>query len=224
MYSTHEGHEERDNSDVPSGGTPVSSSTLSDPMRSHRSEKYTPGSDRLGHRIRAEIEKYFLHLLRYVLAVTIGRCELVVGEPTLGTKTICRRVQKVVGCDQCVPYVVSRPIPRGKTLRKVIITIVSKDQGWSAYEDDQGTYRNSWTWFELSVGPPSKDSGEKWRGEVVRNLHAHGDFMKHTIEMLDRELYEKAESGDVLTVWALAKFSGWENTVKKVKIQYVVSK
>ena len=46
--------------------------------------------------------------------------------------------------------------------------------------------------------------------------------MKYTIEMLDRELYEKAESGDVLTVWALAKFSGWTNTVKKATLRDVV--
>ena len=104
----------------------------------------------------------------------------------------------------------------------VIITVVSKDQGWSDHLDDYGTYRNSWTWFELSVGPPTEDSREKWRGLVVRNLHAHGDFKEHTIEITDGELYEKAESGDVLTVWALAKFEGWRNTVKKVVIRYVV--
>ena len=57
---------------------------------------------------------------------------------------------------------------------------------------------------------------------VVRNLHAHSDFKEHTIEITDGKLYEKAKSGDVLTVWALARFSGWKNTVKKVTIRYVV--
>ena len=66
----------------------------------------------------------------------------------------------------------------------------------------------------LTVGLPSKDSAVKWRGEVVRNLHAHGDFMKYTIEMLDRELYEKAESGDVLTVWALARYVPWAGRIR----------
>ena len=121
-----------------------------------------------------------------------------------------------------IPYLVSRPIPAGKTLKKVVITVISKDQGWSSYTSDHGTYNNSWTWFELSVGSPSEGSGEKWRGEVVRNLHAHGDFKEHTIKISDEGLYENAESGDVLTVWALAKFMGWKNTVKKVKIRYVV--
>ena len=63
---------------------------------------------------------------------------------------------------------------------------------------------------------------EKWCGEVVRNLHAHGDFEEHTVEIADGELYEKAKSGDVLTVWALAGYSGWKNTVKEVTIRYVV--
>jgi len=56
----------------------------------------------------------------------------------------------------------------------------------------------------------------------VRNLHAHREFKEHTIEILDRKLYETAESGDVLTVWALAKFPSWVNTVKRVTIRYVV--
>jgi len=57
---------------------------------------------------------------------------------------------------------------------------------------------------------------------VVRNLHAHREFKEHTIEVSDRGLYEKAESGDVLTVWAVAKFPGWRNTVKSVTIRHVV--
>lgn len=124
-----------------------------------------------------------------------------------------------------VAYLTSKPIPIGKRLKKVVITVVSKDQGWSSYEEDHGTYRNSWTWFELSVGqPPDKGIGvgERWRGEVVRNLHAHDEFKEHTIEIFDKELYEKADSGDVLTVWAHARYQGWRNTVKKVMIRCVV--
>jgi len=75
--------------------------------------------------------------------------------------------------DGSVSYLTSEPIPSGKRLKKVVVTVVSKDQGWSSFPDDHGTYRGSWTWFELSVGPPSAESGERWRGEVVRNLHAH---------------------------------------------------
>ena len=143
-------------------------------------------------------------------------------KPTLGTEIVDQREDDVVVRNDCVRYVASRPIPEGKALRKVVIAVVSKDQGWSNYLEDYGTYRNSYTWFELSVGSPEEDSGEKWRGEVVRNLHAHSDFKEHNVEISDAELYEKAESGDVLTVWALAKFSGWTNMVRRVTIRYVV--
>lgn len=135
-----------------------------------------------------------------------------------------KREENVQVSDGSVPYLTSKPVPNGKKLKKVVITVVSKDQGWSSYQDDHGTYRNSWTWFELSVGPPSDSKGatEKWRGEVVRNLHAHGDFKEHTIEITDEGLYANAGSGDVLKVWAHARFPGWRNTVNKATIRYVV--
>ena len=121
-----------------------------------------------------------------------------------------------------VSCVISQPIPKGKKLRKVIITAVSKDQGWSDYLEDYGTHRSSRTWFELSVASPSEGPGEKWRGLVVKNLLAYGDFKEQTKEMEDKELYEKADSGDVLTVWAHAGSQDSVNTVKKVVIKYTI--
>ena len=56
----------------------------------------------------------------------------------------------------------------------------------------------------------------------MHDLHAHDDFEEHTVETVNEGLYEKAKSGDVLTVWALARYVGWKNTVNKVTIQYVV--
>jgi hypothetical protein len=113
--------------------------------------------------------------------------------------------KKMLPPDDCIAHLVSLPIPKGRTLRKVMVTIVSKDQGRSSYQAGHGTYRNSLTWFELSVGP-SKDS-ERWCGEV-RNPHAHDEFKDHTIEVLDGELYEAVKSGDVLAVRAPARYPG----------------
>ena len=137
------------------------------------------------------------------------------------TEIVDKREERVQVSDSSVPYLTSKPIPDGK-LKKVVITVVSKDQGWSSYTSDHGTYRESWTWFELSVGPSSGDPVERWRGEVVRNLHAHPEYKEHTIEISDKGLYEKAESGDILTVWAHARYPGWKNTVKKVTIRCIV--
>ena len=161
----------------------------------------------------------FLHLPRHATMEPVGRSEPV-EKPKPRIEIIDRRDESITVRDDRVAYLVSQPIPEGKALRKVVITIISKDQGFSGYPADHGTYRNSWTWFELSVGP-LWDS-ERWCGEVVRNLHAHNDFKEHTVEIVDGELYEKAKNGDVLTVWALARYPGWRNMVKKVTIRYVV--
>ena len=223
VSSVH-GEGEHHDSDNRSGTTLVASSLLSGPTlapfpifsdstpphhsrgRSTHNTKHRP--TRVEKRVRD-----FMHLQRHASAAE---------KPEPGIEIVDQREEEVFVRDDCVPYVVSRPIPEGKTLKKVVITVVSRDQGRSAYLEDYGTYRHSLTWFELSVGSPSEDSGEKWRGEVVRNLHAHNDFKEHTVEILDGKLYEKAEGGDVLTVWALANFSGLTNTVKKVTIRYVV--
>jgi len=133
-----------------------------------------------------------------------------------------QREEDIIVREGRVSYAVSRPIPEGKVLRKVVITVTSKDQGWSNHLEDYGTYRNSWTWFELSVGSPAPGSPEKWRGVVVRNLLAYHTYKEHTIEISDKKLYENAGSGDVLTVWAHAKFLGSTNMVRKVTIRYVV--
>ena len=131
-----------------------------------------------------------------------------------------QREDRVQVSEGSVPYLTSKPIPDEKKLKKVVITVVSKDQGWLPYQADHGN--KSWTWFELSVGPSSGGSVVRWRGEVVRNHRAHSKLKEHIIEISDKELYEKAESGDVLTVWAHARLSGWKNTVKKATIRCVV--
>jgi hypothetical protein len=54
----------------------------------------------------------------------------------------------------------------------VVVTTVSKDQGWSGdLRRYHGTYEASWTWFELTVENP-KTGEEKYRTEVIRNVHA----------------------------------------------------
>ena len=217
------------NSDNRSSGTLVSPSVAQSPTLLHHSGSDAPRSGGSGRRFSTKVGEYarsFFHLPKHTSgSTTMGRFRrrgVVAEERTVGIEIIAEREEVITVREECVPYVVSRPIPEGKTLREVAITIISKDQGWSNYLEDYGTYRNSFTWFDLSVGPPTKGPEQKWRGLVVRNLHAHHSFKEHTIEISDVELYEKARSGDVLTVWASAKFSGWTNIVKKVSIRYVV--
>jgi hypothetical protein len=165
--------------------------------------------------------RILLNFHRHGTVEAPGSPERIVQSPMPVVEITDQREEEVCVRDDCIPYLVSRPIPEGKRLKKAVITVVSKDQGWSGYPADHGTYRNSWTWFELSVGSPSEDSEQKWRAEVARNLHAHRDFMEHVVEISDKELYDKAKGGDVLTVWALARYTHWKNTVKRAAIQCV---
>lgn len=185
----------------------------------HIVESDTKRDPSKGRRARAKQRvRHLLHLEKPELT-TVEAVE----EPKPEVEVVDQREETVQISNGSVSYLTSKPIPSGQKLKKVVITVDSKDQGWSSYSDDHGTYRNSWTWFELSVGQPSdKGSVERWRGKVVWNLHAHGEFKEHTIEILDNGLYEKAESGDVLTVWAHAQYQGWRNTVRKATIRYVV--
>ena len=202
-----------------SGSTLVNSSFGRFFALPHHSESDTKRDPSKGRRARAKKHvRHLFHLPEHGSAVAEA-----IGKHGPKTEIIDQREENVQISDGSVSYLTSKPIPSGKRLKKVVITVDSKDQGWSSYQDDHGTYNNSWTWFELSVGQPSdKGAVEKWRGEVVRNLHAHGEFKEHTIKITDKKLYERARSGDVLTVWAHARYSGWRNTVKKAKIRCVV--
>ena len=54
-------------------------------------------------------------------AETVGRCEPLVGNPVLRIEIIDQSEKEVIVRDGCVPYVISRPIPEGKALRKVTL-------------------------------------------------------------------------------------------------------
>ena len=40
---------------------------------------------------------------------------------------------------------------RGATCRKIVFTIRSHDQGWGGSAADKGTYRGSFTWFDVGL-------------------------------------------------------------------------
>ncbi|TID24228.1 hypothetical protein E2P81_ATG02531 [Venturia nashicola] len=94
-----------------------------------------------------------------------------------------------------------------RPVKRVVFTIESRDQGWSSYPDEHGTYTGSWTWFEAQKGDPSileeeevasdgqqqdqhadndaRDPAElplRPEGrEIVRNIHAGKSWHKHVI-------------------------------------------
>lgn len=54
----------------------------------------------------------------------------------------CEEILHVSG--DSVPYLVSQLIPSGKALKKVMIAVISKDQGWLSSLSDHSMYQNSW--------------------------------------------------------------------------------
>jgi len=49
------------------------------------------------------------------------------------------------------PRLLQDPISFGRLLRNLTLITRSRDQGWSSFPADHGTYKNSWTWFDVSI-------------------------------------------------------------------------
>ncbi|KAL9123620.1 MAG: hypothetical protein Q9217_006964 [Psora testacea] len=122
--------------------------------------------------------------------------------------------------------------------RSVIFTFTGKDQGWSSYPLDCGTYENSWTWFEAGLRPQTsgdydpiergdgfdeQDQREEYRYErfhLQRNRHGGGEPESYRIELRqDHPLLKNMKSGDVIDLLACAQFSGWVNHVDQASIE-----
>ena len=123
--------------------------------------------------------------------------------------------------DANVQYLRYGPIQGGDftyPLRRIVITTVSKDQGWSSYPETQGTREGSWTWFELTLDDGKTDD-EIARVEIVRNIHAGSEFERYRAVIEDERILKQAKAGDNLSVWARAMYLGWCNHVRSVQIE-----
>jgi len=118
--------------------------------------------------------------------------------------------------------VVSPPVHRPDIIASVLIQTESHDQGWSSYPQDQGTFRNSWTWLDLGVvrNTPGGIPAPEWR--IYTNLHASDDWQPTEVSIdLDNETVGALLPGDSLAIWAGARFPGWENNVRSAKIEVI---
>lgn len=110
-------------------------------------------------------------------------------------------------------------------LRKVVFTITSKDQGWSDYRQDHGTYNNSWTWFEATVLDWGSVAPEIPARRICINIHAGRDWKTHKVTWTwDSE--DKSESewitrlcrGQKIGINVWAQFAGWSNSIRAATI------
>ncbi|KAJ5969059.1 hypothetical protein N7501_005307 [Penicillium viridicatum] len=132
-------------------------------------------------------------------------------------------------CRDRIPYLTSKPIQGERfPVQEIKINIWSHDQGWSSYREDHGTFRNSWTWFELGIErPPGRDDISKDEDlRLATNVHAEREAMNHQITYRrDQKLrwMENLQAGDLISIVPRARFPGWRNTVEKASIEVYTS-
>ncbi|KAG9229529.1 hypothetical protein BJ875DRAFT_387174 [Amylocarpus encephaloides] len=171
---------------------------------------------------------------------------------------------------------------RGRPCRKVVFTIESHDQGWGGSAVDKGTFRGSFTWFDVGlermsafradddhIDDPGTDLDSEYpincgsrmiiprprnpsspefpllpeRTCLQKNLTSTKFATKHEIiwratdniqpdsqegdqleeqgrgrDTLNGEFVRNLKMGDIITVWAKARFPGWCNVVESVKV------
>lgn len=124
-------------------------------------------------------------------------------------------------CRDRTPYLTSEPIQGDRfPVREIRLAIHGHDQGWSDHHEDHGTFRNSWTWFDLAI----RWSGEDVSDETIRlatNPHARSDtFLHEILYRCDRDSWvQRLQPGDQLWVLPRARFPGWRNFVEDASIE-----
>ena len=111
-----------------------------------------------------------------------------------------------------------------KDTRKVVFEMKGKDQGWSSYGPEHGTYNNTWTWYDAVVlrknGEDSETYEEALTQELHRNRHAGQQVETYRIEFDgDHDLLKLLREGDVIALDACAVFNGWECRVYGATIE-----
>jgi hypothetical protein len=95
-------------------------------------------------------------------------------------------------------------------ISNIVITMLSKDQGWSDTPEFRGTYKHSYTWFEIAIKRRSESGAMEYLPgdfEIQRNKHAFGEYMEHTVKLpLDDPFFQRLRKGDVLVLLAKAQF------------------
>ena len=133
-----------------------------------------------------------------------------------------------------INVILSTPPVAGEELahiRRLVFTFESKDQGWSGYPRDHGTYSNTWSWFEAGVRPEGKsttytgttsktnDDAYK-RFHLQRNRHAGQNIESYRIELgQDHKLIRDLGPGDAIDLLACAQYPGWQNQVHSASIE-----
>lgn len=128
-------------------------------------------------------------------------------------------------------YLSSEPIGtegigRLHPVRKVVFTITSKDQGWADDPTFNGTYEQSYSWFEAVTRgrDVTEQNSHPESRKIVTNLRAGKEYKTHVVALYANATDEGKWVKDNLkrghqvdiTVWA--RYPGWENHVAAARI------
>lgn len=149
------------------------------------------------------------------------------------TVIVTDRTQRSLSQQAGLHYLSSEPIGtegigRLYPVRKIIFTITSKDQGWADDPALNGTYEQSYTWFEAVTR--GRDVTEKTSHSesrrIVTNVRAGKEYKTHTValyanagDMEEREwVKNNLKRGHQVDITVWARFPGWENHVAAARI------
>jgi hypothetical protein len=128
-------------------------------------------------------------------------------------------------CRDRTPYLISEPIQGGgrSPVREIHFEIWSHDQGWSNFTEDHGTYRNSWTWFDLGIERAPGREGVSGCSDVrlATNMHASRVTQERQVVFRaedDLPWMRSLQAGDRISIIPRALYPGWQNFVEKARI------
>ncbi|TYJ52592.1 hypothetical protein B9479_006800 [Cryptococcus floricola] len=125
----------------------------------------------------------------------------------------------LVNSDGRVWYMVSAPLERdASAVKEIVVATESKDQGWSSFPENHGTYDVTSSWFDLTLLRDGKEVPNT-RLDVQHNVHAGKEFKLHTNTIPSTHPFVKEmQKGDCITLWARALYPKWENHVQRASI------
>jgi hypothetical protein len=144
----------------------------------------------------------------------------VVGTETERPAMISQRNSGIVHSATAIPTHIHRP-----SVRSVVFTTISHDQGWSWDTNNQGTYNGSCTWFEAGTLMKTSEPGLENCKRIVTNIHASKEFKKHRVEWFvddpeHRLIFKKLLEGEFIGLNVCACYPGWQNMVKFSSISF----
>jgi hypothetical protein len=124
------------------------------------------------------------------------------------------------------------PVPKHiypRSIRGIVFSTISHDQGWSWDKTNHGSYNSSWTWFETGVvctatrSPQLQDCRR-----IITNVHASKVEKQHRVEHFFDDpdpywdfLIRQLASGASIGINVCAMYPGWQNLVKQSTIAFV---